>query len=545
MKNLFAPRGYVVKSNRQGSSLLNLSDGSRRDYRGDQEAGTLLLKNSLFSRARVAGVETNVHHLTALHSAFQPSIRQREEKLAQAMAEGQAKDLRASARRDLTDLPTFTIDSEESRDLDDALSARAEDGGHRVWVHIADVSSLVPEGSLLDRGARRRLTSLYLPDGSLPMFPRSLSEGCFSLLPGMERPVFTFEFLLVEGQIVESKLYPALIRSDSKLTYKQVTAFLQSKGDLPEVVRSSVEAARDGIQLDVNFTEESRDYRFLLEAEEGVVSGYSTATTGPSNKLIERYMVMANTEAGRILQEKNLPGVFRVHSLVDEEKRDVALAKVRSLFPLPEGCSFEEAQALVEESSDPRREVLLKFLLHTTPPAVYSTESGAHGGLGVEHYAHFTSPIRRYADLLNHRQLYSALGLGDAVAPRRLARTVVAINETNRRAKKLDRLMGDIFLNSHLQHSMGGGAYRGKVKARIEGFGPSGAFCDFGHGKNGFLFIDQLGPGELNEELTIFTGKYRTVVVGDTIPVTVGRPDLARGRVSLRFYRERKNSRRK
>lgn len=359
-------------------------------------------------------------------------------------------------RRDLRELVTVTIDAPSSLDLDDALSAlpAQPDGGLRVFVSIADVDALVPEGSPLDEEARARGTSVYLAGAVTPMLPRSLSEDRLSLLPGQDRLAMTCELRIdPDGQVTAVDLYESVIRSTQRLDYDSVATFLDGgrlEGVSDEVqdclrwlrtAAARIEVARrarGGVKM---AREEA--YITLDEASKEPTEVRSRASRS-SHGLVERLMVAANEAVATWLNERGLPALYRVHAAPDagqvaalaESARGFGFEPGFGTSLTPRGLAAFEAQY----RDTPDELAMAQIVARVLGPARYTTEPGQHFGLGAPLYLHFTSPIRRYADLVVHRVVKRHLA-GDraqvALDPA-LEALAAHINDAAYRAKKAE-----------------------------------------------------------------------------------------------------------
>ena len=311
-------------------------------------------------------------------------------------------------REDLRDLPTVTIDGADAKDFDDAISIErmeGEAGGYRLWVHIADVTHYVQPDGALDREARRRGNSVYLPGTVAPMLPAQLSEDVCSLRPGEEKATVTVEVELASsGKVKKSRAYRSLILSDARLTYEGVDAFLRGEGEIqePELVRAAYElsrrlktraAVRGKLELG------GREPEYEVD-ERGVPVSARVRRSTAARDLIEELMVLANESVARMLRGK--PGaIYRVHERPDEEAMETLGERLAAVGvqaePKPENLGMISQQA--------KSDVVNYLILRSIPRASYSPANLGHYGLALENYTHFTSPIRRYSDVLVHRAL--------------------------------------------------------------------------------------------------------------------------------------------
>ena len=322
-------------------------------------------------------------------------------------------------RRDLRDVVTITIDGPTSRDLDDALSVLPPDpsGAIRVLVSIADVDALVPEGSPLDLEAAARGTSVYLAGHTMPMLPRAYSEDALSLLPGVDRAGMTAELRIdPEGQVRAVDIYPSVIRSNQRLDYETVSNWLETADD--EVVDESLvpcmrglravsarlamaRAIRGGVRI------LSEETTIALDTETQEPTELQARTSGPANLLVERLMVAANEAVATWMHERGLPSLYRVHEPPTEDRVVALVEAARQLgFELglgPELSPLGLAALERQFAETPHEPVFQQLLRRLLGPARYSPEPSMHFGLAAPLYLHFTSPIRRYSDLVVHR----------------------------------------------------------------------------------------------------------------------------------------------
>jgi ribonuclease R len=326
----------------------------------------------------------------------------------------------AGRRKDLRSLPLLTIDGADARDFDDAVYAEALDKGYRLIIAIADVAEYVQPGSPLDQEAQHRGTSVYFPDRVLPMLPETLSNGLCSLRPDEDRLCMVCDVRLDEtGKVRSSRFYEAVMRSQARLTYDQVQAMMV-KGDsdlrhkhahvmgsltaLYEVYRVLFKRRTRRGALDFD----SSDVYFQFDTE-GRVADIRPRTRHDAHRLIEECMILANVEAARFVGKSGLPMLFRVHDSPPEEKLESLELFLRAQgisvrwSEQPEPAQFAAIQARVAGKEDAR--LVNAVLMRSLSLAVYQPENIGHFGLALNDYAHFTSPIRRYPDLLLHRAL--------------------------------------------------------------------------------------------------------------------------------------------
>lgn len=337
--------------------------------------------------------------------------------------DGVSKD-EIKLRRDMRGTLTVTIDPVDAKDFDDAISFKALKGGYyEVGVHIADVSHYIQAGSPLDKEAYRRATSVYLPDRVLPMLPERLSNELCSLRPNEDKCTFSAVFVVSKaGKVKEHWIGRTVIHSDRRFAYEEVQEMIEgAEGDYKKELlilngmAQSIRAERFKKGA-INFS--SQEVRFRLD-EAGKPIGIVVKESKEAHQLIEEFMLLANRTiaeyvSGILHKDKPVPFPYRVHDLPDEEKLKQFMAfagrygvRFDTSAPGKIAASFNNMLATVQ--GKPEQHVLEQLGIRTMAKAVYSTENIGHYGLGFEHYCHFTSPIRRYPDVLVHRILQECI----------------------------------------------------------------------------------------------------------------------------------------
>jgi ribonuclease R len=462
-------------------------------------------------------------------------------------------------RRDLTDLPTFTIDPTTAKDFDDAVSAEREGDRVRIWVHIADVSAYVRPGSVIERETFRRATSVYVPGAVEPMLPEALSNEACSLKPGVPRNAVSVEMLMDGPEVVSTAFHRSLIRSDKRLTYEEVDRLFAGEIEPEEPWGEPLAAARSvGAALQARreargaLAIESSEPHFTFD-DRGHVIAVAYEEQTEAHRLIEHLMITANERVADYLAERKAPTLYRVHERPDPQAVAWLIERLATLDvptpPLPPHISPQQAGDIAAEASRLVRDhvrrtgrgarALPTMVLRTMKQAYYSPHNLGHAGLASPRYCHFTSPIRRYPDLVAHRALLASLGLDDA-APRgdELEDAGVYSSERERHAMLIERDADDIclaFLLERRLFELGREiVWEGEVVSLIS----SGAFVKFGdEGFEGFLPLRKLRGDwwELNEHETMLVGTEsgRVIRLGDPISVEVGRIETLRGRVDL------------
>lgn len=329
-----------------------------------------------------------------------------------------------SYRRDFRDTLTFTIDPVDARDFDDAISFKELKGGvYEIGVHIADVAHYVKPGSPLDQEAYRRATSVYLPDRVLPMLPERLSNELCSLRPNEDKYTFSAVFQITkQGRVKDYWLGRTIIRSARRFTYEEVQEIIEGNDGDHKDVLLLLNTLAQNLRKErfakgaINFS--SKEVRFQLD-ENAKPIGIVVKESKEAHQLIEELMLLANRYVATyvsqmMVKEKPVPFPYRVHDVPDEEKLKLFTtfaARFGHRFDLntPEGIARSFNEMLNLAKGKPEQQVLESLGIRTMAKAVYTTDNIGHYGLGFENYCHFTSPIRRYPDVLVHRVLFECL----------------------------------------------------------------------------------------------------------------------------------------
>jgi ribonuclease R len=444
-------------------------------------------------------------------------------------------------REDLLHLQLITIDPADARDHDDAIYAHVDDdpnneGGHVVWVAIADVAFYVSPGSALDREAHQRGNSTYFPDRVVPMLPDRLSGDLCSLHEGVPRACLAVRMVLnAGGQKISHKFVRGFMTSAASLNYVEVqsardgmtndkTAPLMADVIDPlyeaYAVATKARAVRQPLELDL-------PERKIILSEEGHVTSVAFRDRLDAHKLIEEFMILANVAAAEELIAKKQPLLFRVHEEPSPEKmeslREVALA---SGFNLAKGqvLQTQHFNRLLGQAAGTEFDELINLsTLRSMTQAYYNAENFGHFGLALKSYAHFTSPIRRYADLMVHRALISGHGWGDDGMSvediDHLDETAVQISETERRSMAAERDTTDRYLASYLTDCVGN-----EFEGRISGVTRFGVFVKLDEtGADGLIPIRTLGREffEHDPNTNTLTGTDTGVTIGLGQRVTV------------------------
>jgi ribonuclease R len=392
-----------------------------------------------------------------------------------AQAHGDMVDQKEAARRvDLRSMPLVTIDGEDARDFDDAVYAEPSEGGFRLVVAIADVSHYVREGTTLDAEARERGTSVYFPRRVVPMLPNVLSDELCSLQPNVDRLCLVADMQVSRsGQLGNARFYPAVMRSQARLTYGQAFAALfegrpearEKIGPLVDrllplvdVYRALLKARQRRGALDFDAPEP----KFVLNAAEQITA-IDLPLRNDAHRLIEECMVLANVATARELGNRKRPTLYRVHAEPDERKLEILVTTLRALgvgIELPAEITTRDLQKIAPLIRDPAARPFIETLVvRSMMQAVYQPENLGHFGLALKQYAHFTSPIRRYPDLVVHRTIKAMLSAEDpagrAYEPAQLDVLGMHLTQCEKRADEADRYVDSYLKCVYLRDRIG------------------------------------------------------------------------------------------
>ena len=465
-------------------------------------------------------------------------------------------------RVDLRDLVAFTIDPETAKDFDDAISVRREGDGFRVWVHIADVAHFVPVGSPLDHGAARRSFSVYVPGRVAPMLPPALSDDACSLRPHVDRLCVTVEVPFDGGmQAGEPAFYRSVIRSRERFTYGRVEATLAGRERADEEVGEAL-ALAERVALELRRRRFARgslpiqtpDVAFAFDGRGGVERAW-LESEAHAHALVEELMILANEAVAALLAGRGRAALYRVHERPDPQAISLLLAKLADLDvptpPAPDAdhLSPSDAAALAGavargvaeyvETTGRGKEAFPTLVLRSLKQARYDAANLGHAGLASRAYCHFTSPIRRYPDLVCHRALLRELGAADDQPPDDLGALAEHASGREREAADLEYRADDICLAWLLERVLFEHGWDAPFAGEITSVIPSGLFVRFGDVFEGFLPARRL-PGdyfELNALATALVGRgtRQTYRLGDAIEVRVEGIRRAEGKVELRL----------
>lgn len=402
----------------------------------------------------------------------------------------------------------FTIDGADTKDIDDAISVARTENGYRLGVHIADVSHYVQPDSALDAEAFARGTSVYYADQVIPMLPKALSNGICSLFPQVDRLALSVLMELdANGEIRSYRFEKTVIRSCIQGVYREVNAIFDDSADESicakyEQVTPSLHILREllGVRLAARTLRgapslETEESAFCLD-EDGICQAIQPRTRGEAEELIEECMLLANEAAAKLARERHLPFVYRVHELPPEEKV-ARLSQALDLLGLPhpqleEPSPKDYARILTSVADHPMKPVVHHLVLRAMAKAAYSHEPLGHFGLALKDYAHFTSPIRRYPDLIVHRMISSVLA-GEKL-PNAMARVCAAAEQSTRtelRAQNIERDCEDCYRAEYMQQHIGE-----TFEGTISGLTEFGIYVMLPNTVEGMVAMTELPEGE-------------------------------------------------
>ena len=433
------------------------------------------------------------------------------------------------AREDLRGIPLVTIDDEDARDFDDAVWAEPDDdpknpGGFHLIVAIADVAWYVRPGSALDREAQSRGNSVYFPDRVVPMLPEQLSNDLCSLRPHEDRPVLAVHMWIdAQGKKLRHRFLRGMMRSAERFTYKRIEDERAQHAALYGAYAALRRARAIRGTLDLDLPE-----RRIVMDERGRISRIFPRPRYDSHRLIEEFMILANVAAAEALEQLRTPVMYRVHDEPSPEKLEALRGFLAGLGykiakdQVMRASAFDRILSRAAET--PHARVVNEMVLRSQAQATYEPENIGHFGLALRRYCHFTSPIRRYADLLVHRALITAFNLGEgglsgAEDAARFAELARHVSMTERRAAKAERDTADRLVAAFLADRVGS-----TFEGRIQGVTRFGLFVHLDDtGADGLLPISSLGPERfrLDDARHTLTGeRSRTrYALGDDITV--------------------------
>ena len=464
-------------------------------------------------------------------------------------------------RVDLRSIELFTIDGDDAKDLDDAVSLKMlENGNYELGVHIADVSYYVKENTAIDKEAYNRGTSVYLVDRVLPMLPHKLSNGICSLIGGVDRFALSCIMEINEkGDVVNYNVFPSVIKSKLRMTYKKVNDILE-KNIVDELYEPFANTLRNMKKLSDILRENKKrrgyiDFEIpevkIIVDEKGKPIELSKRVQGTGEKLIEDFMIVANETVATYINNMELPFIYRVHGEPSQEKLNNFLNFVSILGYKPTGklkkSSPQSVQNLLNQLKDkPEFPIFSELLLRSMQKAVYSDTNIGHFGLGSECYTHFTSPIRRYPDTTVHRLLRTYIFEGHidnyTVDAMNIKMPVIAEHTSEKEvdAIECEREVDDMKMAEYMEDHIGE-VYVG----RISGVMNFGLFVELDNLVEGLIRIEDLDDDFYiyDEENYRLIGRkhHKQYRIGDNIKIIVKSASKASKTIDFLIYKEEEN----
>jgi ribonuclease R len=510
---------------------------------------------------RVIGASDHIAHVLegVLYATGMKAVGDRGE-LAEREADllPQDPDGVEAGRVDLRDVLTFTIDPDEAKDFDDAISIARENGGVRVWVHIADVARYVAPGTALDRQAAERAVSVYVPGLVEPMLPERLSNGLCSLVPDRDRNTITIEVPFDSAfEPGVATFYRSVIRSNARLTYTSVEEVLAggepAEPALAEALRLSDDLSQElrrRRELRGALRIQTKELAFSFDDRGGVERAWMDDEPR-AHALVEELMILANEAVAALLSSRRREALYRVHERPDPQSIELLLSKLDALEvpspPAPEHLTAETAERLAAAisdrvtdyvaKSDRGREAFPSLVLRSLKQARYDQQNLGHSGLASSAYCHFTSPIRRYPDLVCHRALLRELGVSDDPPAEDLGDIAEWASAREREAAQVEHFADAICLAWLLDRRLYDVGWDAELDGEVVGAIGSGIFVRFDGVFEGYLPARRLGDDyyELDPLGIALVGRRtgRQYRLGDPIRVRVERIDRPSGKVEL------------
>ncbi|MGB3496594.1 MAG: ribonuclease R, partial [Rhodanobacter lindaniclasticus] len=476
-----------------------------------------------------------------------------------AQVEAEVTAAEREGRTDIRKLPLVTIDGADARDFDDAVYAEPKrGGGWRLIVAIADVSHYVQVGNALDREAYERSTSTYFPGFVVPMLPETLSNGICSLNPKVERLCMVCDMTVdAEGNVTRAKFYDAVMRSHARLTYDkvwqavglreqdarhEVADVLPQLENLHALYKAMAEQRKRRGAIDF----ETPEVKFRLD-QTGSVESMGTTERNDAHKLIEECMIAANVQAALFLEKRKIPALFRAHEPPPAEKYEDLQQFLREfklrMPPVEEVAPADFAEILTLVRDRPERELIQSVLLRSQSMAAYQPDNRGHFGLSLAAYAHFTSPIRRYPDLLVHRAIRYALTSGKPAdytyTPAEMAAMAVHCSQRERRAEEAERDVDERFKCAWMEKHIGS-----EFDGVVTGVTSFGLFVELDESKvSGLVHISQLANDYYHFDATrkLLKGERTGAQfrLGDHVRIQVLRASLEDRKIDFRLVSPR------
>ncbi len=488
--------------------------------------------------------ELSIIRAHSLNEEFPEEVTKEAEKQANRInTENELKN-----RLDLRGELIITVDGEDTRDIDDAISVKKHDGVYELGVHIADVSHYVARNGVIDKEAFRRGTSVYFPDRVLPMLPQALSNGICSLNEGVDR--LTLSCLMTvdaNGKVLKKKIVPSLIRSRHRMTYTDVTKIAEGDQnavkqypDLVEFVATAIELTnilqsarhnRGGIALDI------KEAKILYADGRISIPDYERTI---SHEMIEQFMVLANESVANIMTDKKAPFIYRVHERPSEEKAQdlftfLTEAGIHAKFDPANVTPRDYRDLLLSVENSPFHSLVSRVMLRSMMKAAYSPENIGHFGLASDCYCHFTSPIRRYPDLCIHRIIKESIANHSDTKEKYktfVEEASVQSSACERNAAEAERDVDALYTVAYMKDKIGE-----EYEATVSGVTSFGLFAELDNTIEGFLPLETLPDDyyEFIEERYLLKGTKNSFRLGERIRILVTAVDWGARRTNFSY----------
>ncbi len=478
-----------------------------------------------------------------IEERFSPEVQSEADKIRD-----KAPEEKNRGREDFTNDKVITIDGAHSKDFDDAICVkRMPGGGYRLYVHIADVSEYVVQDSAIDKTALRRGTSVYFADRVIPMLPEKLCDDLCSLVEGKDRLVLSCIIdYSAQGEVTARRMASGIIRSAARTTYDEIYAYMQGDENMRRrfaPISDMLDAAcnlykilqkkrLDNGSVEFDFIETEIDVD-----EKGEVTDVRAAVRNDAHKLIEEFMLAANSAVAAMFSEKKVPFVYRVHATPPPDKIQSLIELLKTLgIELSEDPKPAEIAAMLKNTPERYRSLVNMATLRSMSKAEYKTTNDGHYGLNFTDYCHFTSPIRRYPDLAAHRIIKQYM-LDASVVKQKFSLWVQDVarlsSESERRAEEAERKVDDVLVAKFMRKKIGE-----VYPAKITGVTEWGIFAQIPSGVEGCIRVEKLDGGvytydEKTYSLTCGSRRYR---LGDSVVIKVD--EVAGDRINFSLCRD-------
>lgn len=451
-------------------------------------------------------------------------------------------------RKDFTDLVTVTIDGDDSRDFDDAVSlSKNVDGSFVLGVHIADVSHYVKQGSEIDFEALKRGTSVYFPESVIPMLPEKLCNDVCSLKEGVVRLTLSCVITIdKDGKVIDAKIFKSYIKSRARLTYNNVQKLIDGDHDLPEkyfAVKDLIMLMNELAEVLISAREKNgyidldvKESAIQVDAKGNIIVGVTPRDR--AHRIIEEFMILANVCVAKKMSNADIPCLYRIHDKPDAEKYSEFLTFLNGVgvkAKLKEDVTTKDYQEILESAKDNSAyNVINRVMLRSMQKAKYSPDCKGHFGLGEAFYCHFTSPIRRYPDLFVHRVLKDYLTEGEKFVYKKYGYQTDGVakhsSDTERNAMEAERAVDDYYKTLYMSNFVGE-----TFDGVISGVTAFGLFVELGNGIEGLCRIETLQGRsyKLDAKNYILSNGKNSYKIGQNVKIQVAGVNLGERRAQF------------